>query len=769
MSSRQLHWVIIAVTGLAFCVSPAPKQPASSVTSRLVVVAPPRNAPDDLSAGIRSILEALLQSAGMPVLPSSGVAGLTDNALEPALMCARAGAQTCIVPEIASQGTGISIRIRWLDARGEVTSSTFNVTLRETSQGIQDAFVSMMDAASAKGWLETSDWSADRQLAASRMIRPQTETLQHFSRGLSLESTLPYMAMLEYRNALLIDPDFTLAYARLFYVCYESNPYSQTAEVDLLTQTRVRMDTDNAVWLALAFRDLGQNALRKGWLVTSDAYFRRSLAILANIKKETSIPGSIALHGLGDLGLKNRNSINALYHTNSAQQALESVGAQNSSLYLSGLLRLGAGYLLDNQTSLAVYTYEKARDLAGRLNAADSPEAAIIDANLGLARIRESNYVGAAALYESALARLRKTGYVNTELYLTILGHLGQAQRFMGNISEAEATFERVITGSKILGLNESMIQAEAMYSTGALSMVRGDFARAQVLMISAQMTMMRLGNQRNAADHVALDLMPVKQQAGMTLEEARLLSSYCGAFSYASHSRTVQARTYEGRLDDTNVFLRDLLDVRKSNDAALNHLREKFATVPDPSGRDTAFVDIGPAIANMLTPGVTAVSLARDFPGMQVVALDLPEQVEIFRTTVAAYLRSRVTAFPNMFILSGNGIQPMMDQFQNNANWFSQKQPRIPAGMPLVIRAANSVDIYESWETNAKAMDRIAKDFKASAILYLFNRSILFKPAGSDSFRIIGVLSPAGFDHMYETFNRQGDSAYTIFPDAVR
>ncbi|HMZ35485.1 MAG TPA: hypothetical protein PLD60_02510, partial [Leptospiraceae bacterium] len=187
MSSRQLHWVIIAVTGLAFCVSPAPKQPASSVTSRLVVVAPPRNAPDDLSAGIRSILEALLQSAGMPVLPSSGVAGLTDNALEPALMCARAGAQTCIVPEIASQGTGISIRIRWLDARGEVTSSTFNVTLRETSQGIQDAFVSMMDAARAKGWLETSDWSADRQLAASRMIRPQTETLQHFSRGLSLE------------------------------------------------------------------------------------------------------------------------------------------------------------------------------------------------------------------------------------------------------------------------------------------------------------------------------------------------------------------------------------------------------------------------------------------------------------------------------------------------------------------------------------------------------------------------------------------------------
>src|SRR6185369_7527503 len=102
-----------------------------------------------------------------------------------------------------------------------------------------------------------------------------------YSRGLDKEQWNAAEATVEYRKALAIDPDFILPYARLFYTCYESHPYPVFAEGDIITQNRVRLDSDNVVWLAMAFRDLGNNAMRRGWTAAAETYFRRSITLLS--------------------------------------------------------------------------------------------------------------------------------------------------------------------------------------------------------------------------------------------------------------------------------------------------------------------------------------------------------------------------------------------------------------------------------------------------------------------------------------------------------
>lgn len=750
----------ISISGLLACAS-LPRAPAVSRALSIIVL------PQNELPGLDPLLEAYLAAAGLNLVPGSELSAFSPGIRESrGQLCARTGLGACVHPEVQRSPDRIRISLR-LQMDSEIVSDTVDAPLRETSQALYAAFVSMMDKAADRGLISNTVWNSDAQLRAARVVRPQFDSLQAFGRGLEAEAGRPDEATLYYRSALAIDPDFVLPYARLFYTVYSAQILPNAAEADILTQTRFRLDAQSILWFAMAFRDLGNRALKNGAVPAAEAYFRRAQALLAIQGKDASIPGALALFGLGDSALKSRNSIGALYNLHAAEQALESGGGDKSFLYLAGKVRLGAAYTLDDKPGLAAHSYEKAANAAAALGLEGSPAHAMILANSGLLAMRQRNANEALKFYDSALAMLRNNEMSQTTLYLAIAAHRGNALRLLGQINLAEESFNQVIADSKILGLEQSVISAEAMYSNGVLSMVRGDVIRAQYLMVSAQTTMARLGNNRAAPDYLPFEMLSGGDgQYGA--DELRLLSSYCGAFSYASHARWIQARTYEGRLDDTNVFLKDLLDARRTNSEALNQLRSSFLPSPDPSGKGVVFIDIGPAIANLTNPGVTAVSLARDFPGMQVIALDLPEQVDIFRTTVYPYLRSRVLGFPNLHVFSGNGIQPLSAQFANASAWVKAEKVD-PKGSPIVMRAANSIDIYESWEVNKNALDRIAMDYPESPIVYLFNRSILFKPVNARRFYIIGILSMAGFDHQFETFNRRGESAYMLSASALK
>jgi hypothetical protein len=66
----------------------------------------------------------------------------------------------------------------------------------------------------------------------------------------------------------------------------------------------------------------------------------------------------------------------------------------------------------------------------------------------------------------------------------------------------------------------------------------------------------------------------------------------------------------------------------------------------------------------------------------------------------------------------------------------------------PIIIRAANSIDMLMTQEEALKHFQHIANSLKNHETTYIFNKYILYKPANSTKFSIIGDINEAGFDH---------------------
>ena len=84
----------------------------------------------------------------------------------------------------------------------------------------------------------------------------------------------------------------------------------------------------------------------------------------------------------------------------------------------------------------------------------------------------------------------------------------------------------------------------------------------------------------------------------------------------------------------------------------------------------------------------------------MEVVAFDLPNEVERYIKYVYYNSKKTLLANKNIQIFSGNGILPLKKQFQNKKNWIikDRKIPLIDKKKPIILRAANSIDIYITW-----------------------------------------------------------------------
>lgn len=242
---------------------------------------------------------------------------------------------------------------------------------------------------------------------------------------------------------------------------------------------------------------------------------------------------------------------------------------------------------------------------------------------------------------------------------------------------------------------------------------------------------------------------VPYKDSMGLTPLESHLLASYTAAFNIKRHSMRIRARTYAGRQDDTNEFLRDLISQK--------------IHIPGFSTKDITFLDIGPAVGNLKTPAVTSVSIARQFPSLTVIALDLPEQIERFQKEVDAKVRAEVLAIPNFYLMRGDGRFPLVPQMRSQENWM-----KAPRGFKVgrgswMIRAVNSVDIYLNWYTNQRTLAAAAKSLQDTPLLIQFNRSLLLKTKRSKQFKLIGIFSVRGFHHNRRLFTRDGDAPYLI------
>lgn len=217
--------------------------------------------------------------------------------------------------------------------------------------------------------------------------------------------------------------------------------------------------------------------------------------------------------------------------------------------------------------------------------------------------------------------------------------------------------------------------------------------------------------------------------------------------------------RTLRHRFSDHEVLLAQLFGGQEPDSEETKNLKKLLES----NGRPM-FIDIGPGLGNPDYPGVTGKEIAEQHPDMPAILLDLPEAVQAFQHMRPAR-RQELLENGNIHIVSGNGLKSLKEQLEDEAtNPFpGRERPRLQTGQPIIIRAANSIDIYCEWQESKRAVAGIAKDFAGHPVLLLWNREIIFKPAGGVTWTIVGQVSPAGFNHRTGTFDRQGEPAFRL------
>lgn len=364
----------------------------------------------------------------------------------------------------------------------------------------------------------------------------------------------------------------------------------------------------------------------------------------------------------------------------------------------------------------------------------------------------------ALAHFDASTALLLQRNLMNSDLFLALLFNTGNAALFAGEYFQAMVHYTWAQELVMILGMQNTALEKQIDANSSLLSRHLMDRYKTE-----GNPATLGIANIRLADPYLTADL-PESEDFFQTRKEYDRIASYTGAFNFRSHPRMVQARTYQGRHDDTNLFLRDLLGGGPRTPEMERLSRLFLEGHQAPRGEGLLFIEIGPGIAHPLYPAVTTIALAEEFKEMQFVALDLPDQVALFQKNVPASRRAKVLGVPNLSILSGDGTLSLKKQWREEKNWLV-KRPALPldSGSPLFIRSVNAIDIYSPWKDVEPALRMMAQEFKDRAVLLFFNRNICLKLRNHDRFYIVGAVSPRGFHHNVNSLARRGEHPYTI------
>lgn len=239
------------------------------------------------------------------------------------------------------------------------------------------------------------------------------------------------------------------------------------------------------------------------------------------------------------------------------------------------------------------------------------------------------------------------------------------------------------------------------------------------------------------------------------------LLGTEIGSYESAlsGHETTgILDRTMPGRLADHNILLRD---------AGRNRPLARRLGL---GGGRHLFFDIGPAVANDDTPAQSAFEIARGFPDTQVVCVDTPRAVERFRRNANRPPQKRLLTHPNLTIIAGDGRDSLRALVARGDSVNGRRIGTVDDDTTVIIRAANSLDIYCNRAQNEDFVRQKAEEFKNNATFLLFNRAILKKKPGTMDWRLIGRISSRGFNHKTRAiapYGPQYEAAYELYAPA--
>ena len=614
---------------------------------------------------------------------------------------------------------------------------------------------------------DSNPWILRRERdLADRRFKPSIDAFRDYSQGAYREQFSASQAIHYYNRALTIEPYFKEARDKIFRL--QNLKHSQSA-VGFRSATGqalalMRRNQLDPMVVALTYQDFGRKsmahsrALASRWLEESNRWLYLEGRYRSSYYADNQ-------NTIGSVYIYQTKVGEAYTRFQSAYQLQREMGMENSLSALESHMNLACANAAQGNHPRALQHLAAARRLAETLKPGEAIEA-VLSYNEGVMYYIRGIYPKAIQHSREARRHLIAADMANSPLHLAVLLNINASLLHQHRYDDALQISDAIAVRARSIGETQYPPYRYALHNSAfALQKLGRTLESAQ----ARRLTKSGYGPGRPLYEtFLSIHEIPEGSALFNTSSEERQVASYTGAFNMHYHRQSVRSRTYPGRQDDTNILLRDIVYPRK-RDPGLQYLREHWLSgVTDLEGAGILFIDVGPGLANVLYPAVTTRSIARDFRKMDVIALDLPEQVELFQYQVPAYKKKELLSHANLRIVGADGRESLTRVFSESHRWpVPNRGPVKLSGRPVAIRMANSIDIYLKWYEMEDVLQQLAEDLKDSPLLLFFNRSILLKKAGSTIYEVVGYVSIRGFHHNLELLDRGGEPPYTLIDNS--
>jgi hypothetical protein len=477
-----------------------------------------------------------------------------------------------------------------------------------------------------------------------------------------------------------------------------------------------------------------------------------------------------ALSQIAQILLRGGKNEEALFYFTSAKEMYRTLDLTHQSNYVQNQLQYSLLLAILGQREVALNAFFEIESLAPNLNPF---EKAIFYYNFARLEYSMHAYESAIDYAQKSKQTLYKLNLTNHDLNFENLILLGAAQFHLQKFHLAQSLWEEVAQARLMIPIEETVYYRNSLLNLAYLYQTKGSTQEAEsyyklYTRITPYSAILPLETKPNL--QVSSFVLPFQFDLPLLDEfsnfEERVIKAYTGRYIFTGQDEEIRARTYQDRLEDTNEFLRDLIQTDFFGTPALAQLKNTLFPKSQnyEKGENIVFIDIGPALNNLEAPGITSQSVAYHFPRMMVILWELPSEVDLFLKKVPTEKKEALYSFSNIRILSADGVGVFSESYYDTNRWLFRNRniPKLD-GKTIIIRAANSIDIYETFSKIQPHFKDVAKSLKSNPVLYFFNRSILLKPKGEEKFTLIGYQSVRGFHHNSQSLDRNGEPPYTL------
>ncbi|WP_411823161.1 tetratricopeptide repeat protein [Leptospira sp. 'Mane'] len=471
---------------------------------------------------------------------------------------------------------------------------------------------------------------------------------------------------------------------------------------------------------------------------------------------------------LGQVLIRQGKKEDAVYYLTSAREMYSSLGLSADedalrNLWYHSLLLAGLG---QKEVALGEF-YQLESYFSGK----NDFESALFYFDFAKLEYDLKAYSESSDFLQKSRSLLFEKQLTNHELNFLILQLQAAVLYKQGKVNEAKLLWEEITASRLLLPSEDKIFYRESLYGLALIYQQKGANAESEgsyrnYTRLTPYSQIQTLSNDPLVPDYIYPGILSSPDLSLFTGMEESVIRSYTGRYIFSGQEEEIRARTYENRLEDTNEFLRDLLEKDFFGTPALASLKEDIFPGKHSyeKGENVVFLDIGPALNNPDAPGITSQSVAFHFPKMDVVLWELPKEVDLFLKKVPMDKKEQLYSFGNIRILAADGVGSFKTEYYEPKNWILSNRS-IPSikNKTVIMRAANSIDIYETFAKIQPHFQDIATELKDNPVLYFFNRSILLKPKGQSKFTLIGYQSIRGFHHNFQSLDRNGEPPYTL------